>query len=225
MENFTETLYQDHQQPAKSMDVSEITGKNLITGQTVHLNSYINNKKKRLTEDPDAYEEYETKSTSPLKREVRDLLNKEIPLVKKVNGKKIVGRIVQVSNADGKLEESPNTTTTPSVDNEINNQYVDLISRTLSGLMEMDSVKKKLQNAYLLLRVVLRKYYANNSFSKKISYMKGFMNKVCYVGETVTVRWEFVTHEGLERWLTNFPLIKIIIKLFCYCLAGAIINK
>lgn len=193
-DNFDQSYVEIIEDNNKILDISGITGKNLLTGQTVHLNSYINNINKQLkTIDNETISEMQENQQTATKSndQMSFLLNKKIPLVKKINGKKLFGKIVQISQKQNEAEEE-----LIEQNDKPEHEYIELTSRTLIGLMDVESVKKNLENAHITVRIVLKKYITNNAYVKKISYVSGFMRQKSYrVDSALIEKWDFAVDD------------------------------
>lgn len=88
------------------VDVSSITGRNLLTGQKVTLDSYLGKLKKNLKNS-------EKKGSSTADAVIRrkfllnSLLNKKFKLGKTANGKQLVGKIIQIRHNNEDKEVTP----------------------------------------------------------------------------------------------------------------------
>lgn len=75
------------------------------------------------------------------------------------------------------------------------------ICRTLSGLMNMDTVKKKLQYKNVIVKVVERKYEeATGGYTKKVSYGGGHMQEEFIVNDEgeMLENWSFVLDDTIK---------------------------
>lgn len=75
------------------------------------------------------------------------------------------------------------------------------ICRTLSGLMNMDTVKKKLQYKNIIVKVVERKYdETSGGYSKKVSYAGGHMQEEFVVNDEgeMLENWSFVLDDNVK---------------------------
>ncbi|XP_044261260.1 zinc finger and SCAN domain-containing protein 21-like isoform X2 [Tribolium madens] len=200
-------------------DLAKITGRNLITGQTVTLHSYMEKLKKRLHKTSlhktPGRKIYNDEVRKP---EITDLVDRKILIGKTKTGKKIMGKILSVDRKHSTPEPENETTTTPEPENlEIHekdttietppvtdppvNQIIiktsvvakesfEQICKTLSGVMEMESVRKKLEKKNLVVKLVEKKYVSeSDSYEKKTSHSYGFMEKEVEDGEE---KWKFV---------------------------------
>ncbi|KAJ8972452.1 hypothetical protein NQ314_000185 [Rhamnusium bicolor] len=243
----------DQETVEQILDLSKITGRNLLTGQT-----------------GDGSRKRKIKNVDGLKR----LLNKKLTLGKTTNGKRLVGKVIHVEKKNSSdestayladkfyidIEESSSLlenerlldvqeSCTESPDDSHNDESEELvqhdedylnamsvdqgcneitedmdtgrgtskcrgnkrkiviheklvskdcfghISRTLSGLMNMESVKKKLQHKNIIVKVVEKKYNsATETYSKNVAYSSGYMEVefVVDVSGTMLENWIFV---------------------------------
>ncbi|KAG5899580.1 hypothetical protein JTB14_022910 [Gonioctena quinquepunctata] len=91
-----------------SIDVSNIRGTNLLTGQSVTLQSYIEKIQKKIKAAPS--ESILTKKSNNRRRKVKnnlkELLNRKFNLGKTSDGKRLVGRVVHVKTKEVPHEET-----------------------------------------------------------------------------------------------------------------------
>ncbi|KYB26967.1 GDNF-inducible zinc finger protein 1 [Tribolium castaneum] len=197
-------------------DLSKITGRNLITGQTVTLHTYMEKLKKRLNKNNTLRKTPGRKiyNDEVRKPEFTDLVDKKIMIGKTKTGKKIVGKIIsidrksssptpeppeadcEINEKEDTVEESPpetaDTTTTQVIIKKsvVAKESFEQICKTLSGVMEMESVRKKLENKNLVVKLVEKKYVNESaSYVKNTSHSYGFMEKEVEDGEE---KWRFV---------------------------------
>ncbi|KAK4878742.1 hypothetical protein RN001_011248 [Aquatica leii] len=179
-----------------ALDLDKITGRNLITGQTVTLDSYFNKLQKRL---------YEDSESSVRKRKCSDndeLLNKKVLIGKTANGKKIVGKIlhvqtnktlenVKVETVDVGEVSQPQIIIKKHVVTREN--FDSNVGKTLAGLMDLETVQHKLRDKNLVVKLVDKVYeFGTDNFSKTISYVYGHM-ELLEEGEAQQ-KWCFVLH-------------------------------
>ncbi|XP_045466336.1 zinc finger protein with KRAB and SCAN domains 8-like isoform X2 [Harmonia axyridis] len=205
----------------KPIEISKITGKNLITGQIVTLDSYLEKVKKSSKKL--MLQNTEMVSLNVGKKNehtaLGNLLNKKLTIGKTVNGQRLIGKVIHVGkkdeddetsvinmNSEINLDESYNELTTSyhdaveehvpssviiennqndknilteninamliednaqqtvtlddqiqlkdSKETDIDHNILDYVSRTMSNLMNMESVLKKLKRKNLLIKVV-----------------------------------------------------------------------
>lgn len=90
-----------------SLDISSITGKNLLTGQKVTLDSYLG-KIKRDLEIP-AKKKFSFDNVDRRRLLLNSLLNKKLKFGKIANGKQLVGKIVQIRHQNEQIKTIENT--------------------------------------------------------------------------------------------------------------------
>lgn len=208
------------------VDLSKITGRNLITGQTVTLHSYMEKIKNRLSKSSKSRKSSKKFYNDDIRKpEFTDLIDKKISIGKTRSGKKIVGKIIHVdikndSDKDNELliedhhgentedrevdEETPEITITePEPTNRvlikksvISKESFEQITKTLSGVMEMESVRKKLESKNIVVKLVERKYVAEcDSYVKSIAHTYGYMEQGVEGDEE---KWKFVHDQDTQ---------------------------
>lgn len=106
-----ETLQLEREAPASSsstdnnekIDFSSITGRNLLTGQKVTLDSYLG-KIKRSQSNAEKRKS-SIANVSRTKFLLNSLLNKKLKLGRIANGKQLVGKIVQIRHKNEERDE------------------------------------------------------------------------------------------------------------------------
>lgn len=92
--------FEENSLEEKNIDLSSITGRNLLTGQKVTLNNYFGKLKKNLK----SFDKQKSIQDSITKRKnlLNNLLNKKLRLGKTMNGKQLIGKIIQIrhNNSD-----------------------------------------------------------------------------------------------------------------------------
>ncbi|KAJ8958418.1 hypothetical protein NQ318_002200 [Aromia moschata] len=233
------------------LDLSKITGRNLLTGQTVTLHSYMDKLQRKIRHSvtsttKTSYDEggYNHKRKKKEGDGLSALLNKRLSLGKTTNVRGISSQLkngqlvnleecgIESVNGDGsndsiELEEPNNDSEVIQEEraneaNELSKEISETncdrkiiihekvvskecfghISRTLSGLMNMDSVKKKLQCKNIVVKVVEKRYNSSTKkYTKKVSYSSGYM-QVEYSfaddGET-SENWYFVPYQNSKE--------------------------
>lgn len=77
----------------------------------------------------------------------------------------------------------------------ISRQSFEYISKTLAGLMEMDSIQKKLLHKNVLVKLITKTYDSKtNSYKKSVSYLFGYM-KTVLERDSDEVKWIFALAE------------------------------
>jgi hypothetical protein len=233
----------------ETIDLSKITGRNLITGQTVTLHSYMEKLKRRLKTSHST----NLRNRSPKKvyndelrkPELSDLLDKKISIGKTRSGKKIIGKIIHVErktdlkrneqeeeknvvvndrlpqcddvedtyvNEKNQVEENEEEVPIEAVKIEdparilvkkcsVSKESFEQISKTLGGIMEMESVRKKLENKNIVVKLVERRYSSeNDTFIKTTSYSYGYMERDVgqIVDDEVVEKWKFVLDQDTQ---------------------------
>lgn len=157
------------------VDLSKITGRNLITGQTISLEGYIQKIMGRMQQNGTFDVE---PNRSGYRRETRTLSDtsesagntRTLVAGMSVSGKKLTGKIVRIEKRgkpDARRDRNVAKNDTIPCDT------LDYVSRTLEGLMKMESVSKKLLGKNLKIKLIEKK----NS-EKLISHLHAYMTKV-----------------------------------------------
>lgn len=98
-------------------------------------------------------------------------------------------------------------TDTPKVLNKrvaISNESFEEISKTLGGVMEMDSIRENLENKNIIVKLVEKRYSSeNDNFVKNTSYSYGYMAKEIIQNESeeMTETWRFVSDQNKQNTL------------------------
>ncbi|RZC32228.1 GDNF-inducible zinc finger protein 1-like [Asbolus verrucosus] len=254
----------DKSTDAQLVDLSKITGRNLITGQTVTLHSYMEKLKKKLKNNN------LTQKSRPSKKiyddevrrpELSDLLDRKISIGKTKSGKKIVGKIIHIERKGDALkaptkeseeeeeeeevddnlvindhlpetvdvaegqdkdesppppaavasesEEAPTSEVEKAEDQtrilvkkcSVSKDSFEQISKTLGGVMEMESVRKKLENKNIVVKLVEKRYVSEtDTVIKSTSYSYGYMEKDTnqVVEDEVVEKWRFVPDQNTQ---------------------------
>lgn len=214
------------------LDLSKITGRNLITGQTVTLHTYMDKLQKKL-KTHNANKKNVVKRNQE-KRHLQSLLDKKIVIGKTKSGKSLVGKIIHVDRKNNEtmtrieetegelvINEMPsevpeNLTANEMIDHESESDLlINLnedpkllirksaasmdafkeISKTLGGVMEMESVREKLVNKNMVVKFIEKKYVEeSDDFIKNTSYSYGYMENETSEDDNgfKTDRWKFV---------------------------------
>nr|CAI5817244.1 unnamed protein product [Callosobruchus analis] len=222
-----------------------ITGRNLITGKQLSLQSLVENQRKLGS----------PKRKRKKKGGLEELLNKKLNLGRTVDGKKLVGKIIHIGKRkqkdeavikDAKQENCEQITHTPETTNSVEptltnstqdgtidsngfettnvvqtisrkrvstaseiefilkrkvicNDVLEQISKTLTGLMRLESVSKRLKNKHLLIKVVEQKYVQSKKiYERNFSYSSGYMVEICSIDQEtgdLMESWSY-EHEG-----------------------------
>lgn len=225
------------------MEISKVTGRNLITGQA-------------LTLDEDCH-----------------MINKKLVLGRTTSGKKLVGRILKItkncaekvsknnedcqglfdvnspfffsytyllcvsslgerremndSNVERDIQEVTIDHTGKILavrqermikDQVISRHNFEYISKTLAGLMEMDSVQRKLLHKNILLKLIEKVYDSTMDFYKKnVSYLFGYMKFALETTADNNGSWLFVLIDD-ENNKTNMESRQTEKRCVCGCL-------
>lgn len=165
-------------------DVSKITGRNLITGQTITLNNYIDkiNGKKNET--------VEAKDRNSL---VAKKTNDKTP-----KNKKLVGKIVRIEKKGETKDAQPSPAATKSFVLKkcvMTKDTYDYVTRMMVGLMLMESVSKRLEGKNLKVRVVEKSHTdESQGIDKVISRLYGYMARTQDASS-----WKFVPLKELDE--------------------------
>ncbi|CAG9821388.1 unnamed protein product [Phaedon cochleariae] len=194
---------------AEPADTSLITGKNLITGQTVSLESYINKHQSSVVQST-------VKSGSRSQRgKLNGLLNRTFRLGASVNGKQLVGKVVQVktnvekggclqgnhsaaAKAGGSKSKAHSITSfqqlTDSLKSAVNqnSEIFHLLSRTLTDLMDVEDIKAKLLGKKLFVMMDRKSQANKKTLSKKVYYSGGTVQPNDVPTEDDPQKWKFV---------------------------------
>ncbi|XP_063929635.1 zinc finger protein ZIPIC-like isoform X2 [Zophobas morio] len=275
-ESYETSTIENSEKSNQSIDLSKITGRNLITGQTVTLHSYMEKLKKRLNKTNSSHmtrkspKKIYNDSNIPLKKtyeyeskkpELSDLLDKKISIGTTKSGKRIVGKIIHVEKRGKKEEEENNLVINDQIAEtpreEIEEEVVrnddpmkilvkkctvsiesfEQISKTLGGVMEMESVRKKLENKNIVVKLVEKKYVSeSDSYVKNTSYSYGYMEQEFSqdANDEIIEKWKFVpdqdtqdvllgqhfNEEELEKKTTKFPVTTSLTILVTHEKAG-----
>lgn len=170
----------------KIVDISKITGRNLITGQKITLDGYM----EKILEQNAREMDLMTQSKRNSKK------SDGVVRFTTENGKKLKGKIVSIEK---KID--PSETKTVTVKKEVMSRDVyDYVAKMLIGLMTMDSVCKKLAGKNLKIKVVEK-----TAVKREISRLCGFMGNTI---ENLDV-WTFFPLKELDDCksvvIQNFP--------------------
>ncbi|XP_068901669.1 GDNF-inducible zinc finger protein 1-like isoform X2 [Tenebrio molitor] len=83
----------------------------------------------------------------------------------------------------------------------VSKESFEQISKTLGGIMEMESVRKKLENKNIVVKLVERRYSSeNDTFIKTTSYSYGYMERDVgqIVDDEVVEKWKFVLDQDTQ---------------------------
>lgn len=81
----------------QDFDLSKITGKNLLTGQTVSLHNYMDKLHKKIKESKvKSFETSQKRRAAGAPAGLKALLNKKLTLGKTSSGKRLVGKVIYV---------------------------------------------------------------------------------------------------------------------------------
>lgn len=87
----------------------------------------------------------------------------------------------------------------------ISKESFEEISKTLSGVMEVESVREKLENKNIVVKLIEKKYLAeNDNFVKNTSYSYGYMENevVQNENEEMIETWRFIADKSKPNtWL------------------------
>lgn len=201
-------------------DVSNIFGKNLLTGETVTLDSYMNNLQKnnlQFTEVKKNTKVLKKKKTGVKRKKTKaadltKLLNTKINLGKTSSGKNLIGKVIHVEkkNAEKRAEIRRNVKKTvnllrnkvtksnvrkfdfltqsdpldePSATPKekplklttVSQECKEDVIRTLSGLMNMETVRNKLENRLITVMMIEKRKLPSNELLKQTSYSRGIL--------------------------------------------------
>lgn len=163
----------------KNVNISQITGKNLLTGQTVTLDDYLEKIKKRFNSN-------QLKRKTDLKNKeissdntLQNLLHKKLTIGRTTSGQKLVAKVIKVSKNKNEevenlyqkniqsikedqtehiinenIENASNTNGVISKGGETMEETKEYVIKTLTQLMTINSVKQKLKSKNLLVKVV-----------------------------------------------------------------------
>ncbi|KAL3272248.1 hypothetical protein HHI36_022730 [Cryptolaemus montrouzieri] len=248
----------------KAMDVSKITGKNLLTGQTVTLDSYLEKIK-------NANRELTLKQAEEMSKTIRkkgphtaltNLLNKKLTIGKTSTGRRLVGKVIHIGKKEADAEvsdgvprlksevieegipeqveedtcvlpihgisekesfergitEDNHTNSTILIDspddlsteielsedgNGTNEIMLEYVSRTLTNLMEMETVSKKLKRKNLCIKVTER-VIKEEKLKVNVFQIRGHLELQGGFGEEeYEERWHFKLDEKGEGMWTN----------------------
>lgn len=86
---------------------------------------------------------------------------------------------------------------------KVSKEAYQYISRTLEGLMSMDSVKKKLENTNIIVNIVEKKWLSSkNAYSNSSSFTSGYMQHITSVdkdGKSMQY-WTFVPDNDTQSY-------------------------
>ncbi|GLV37067.1 uncharacterized protein CBL_02102 [Carabus blaptoides fortunei] len=204
--------------------VEEITGRNLITGQTISLSGFLE-KIKRKVDDP-LYENVGgPRAKRRRKAEATSAPHRpEYVLVPPVNKRVVVGKTADVApeveetrhieeliiDNTGKILNVDETTSSTTGRNVVvkkkivTRAYLDQnIVRTLSGLMELETIERHLAHKNLIVKHVLKKSIEGVVLTgKQVTYYYGYMQRTetidCYNNEP-RPSWTFVSNHLQEE--------------------------
>lgn len=201
---------------------STITGKDLITGQTVTLESYMDKIKERIKSNPKP-----VNGKIRLKHNLNAFLNKKFNLGVTIGGKNLMGKIIHVSSK----EVSKKSTETWEIDDSILNtseteeQSIDFsnksqksskksidtklrcvqtkllskksdqfqrISSILSGLMKTDKIQQQLSNKSIDINLVDKYCYSMRNIIENVSVISGYMEEKIVSSNKKVSEWIFV---------------------------------
>ncbi|CAH0549438.1 unnamed protein product [Brassicogethes aeneus] len=211
-------------------DLSKITGKNLLTGQTVTLHKYLDKIHRKNTE---------IKSWSRKKTDLNNLLNKKLPLCKTSDGKRLIGKVIHVEKRlvdieasegnTGEMQTNVCETETEQVqlppqtvveERKVSTKKVckvdpedqEHISRTLAGIMTMETVKKKLLDKTIVIRLLEKKHIKENKSRKRVSYSVGHMEQQQNEMENEE-KWVYVQHADENEVILYEHSVNISIQM------------
>ncbi|KAK5638000.1 hypothetical protein RI129_012295 [Pyrocoelia pectoralis] len=198
-----------------TIDLNKITGRNLVTGQTVTLENYFEKLQKQLLSVESGEDGVDG-----------GLINKKVTIGKTASGKKIVGKILHFQTS-----ENADKTSSLSVTNVIVSIFVcqeaskshqpalrkrciltkencDVnIGKTLAGLMDLETVRNKLRNKNLGVKIVDKVYNVQTKdFVKTISYVYGRMELTNNDDWSFEVQGKLITKETPPPFLSFFRL-------------------
>ncbi|XP_044764039.1 zinc finger protein 789-like [Coccinella septempunctata] len=108
MENISEQSYNTFEGDVESslpVDISKITGKNLLTGQTVTLDSYLekvrNSSKELILNQTEGNSRRKNEQTA-----LSNLLNKKLTIGKTLKGQRLIGKVIHVGKKDAQEEQA-----------------------------------------------------------------------------------------------------------------------
>lgn len=183
-----------------AVDLDKITGKNLITGQTVTLDKYFNKLKQRITNSQSTNSKKQLNSfvhkINNDKKNLNSSSNKKVVVGTTKEGKKIYGQILQIFQ--GEKNELKNEEKQPQIAVKkftlTKENFDDIIRKTLSGLMELESIQRKLESTNLEVKVVEKAFDSGTGgFNKNVSFVYGYMELVG--DEDSGNKWKFIVHE------------------------------
>ncbi|XP_056639972.1 uncharacterized protein LOC130447272 [Diorhabda sublineata] len=158
-----------------------ITGKDLITGQTMSLESYVNKIKKRIKSNaPD--------SVNGKCRNLNAFLNKKFNLGLTVGGKNLMGKIIRVtSKATSKKNRVTEGLSNKSLDTKLRCVQTKLLSKKsdqfqrisniLSGLMKTEKIQRQLSNKNVHINLVDKYCYNMRNIIENVSVVGGYMEE------------------------------------------------
>lgn len=183
-----------------AIDVTKITGKNLITGQTITLDGYLDKLMGKINDTKFSHAEHLARQKHPGNDENKSVVAPDNKFVvgRTTSGKKLVGKIVRIerknqdnSEPNDDFETAEPTTKTVIVKrNAMSRDTFDYVCRMMAGLMTMDSVHKKLNNKNLKVKLVEKDCTDQSRGANKIiSRLYGYMTKQREISET---EWKFM---------------------------------
>ncbi|XP_028131084.1 PR domain zinc finger protein 15 isoform X2 [Diabrotica virgifera virgifera] len=178
----------------QKVDLAAIKGKNLLTGQVLSLDSYMDKILTRMKTNPSI-------KSSKRKHNLNAYLNKKLNLGLTVNGKKLMGKIIHVGSKDKQgigvqvtednleIENGDVVYTEPptnALENNVitNHQPKDIskesdqfqhISKVLSDLMRKENFKAKIRHRRLWIKVVEKYRTKASANTKNVSWIRGCM--------------------------------------------------
>ncbi|CAG9830754.1 unnamed protein product [Diabrotica balteata] len=211
----------------QKVDLTAITGKNLLTGQVLSLDSYMDKILTRMKSNPSI-------KSSKRKHNLNAYLNKKLNLGLTVGGKKLMGKIihvgskgkeaigVRVTEDDSKNKNEDILCTEPPANMLRNNLIANYqpknitkesdqfqhISKVLSDLMRKENFKAKIRQRRLWIKVV-EKYRTKASVStKNVSWIRGCMEpKLTPVENNEYLEdWTFVSDDVITE--ENYAKLK-----------------
>lgn len=155
----------------KIVDISKITGRNLITGQKITLDGYMDKIMEQNERELDLAPHAKRSNKKPTGTSY-----------KTESGKRLVGKIVSIEKKIYSTEIKSFTMKKESMSRDV----FDYVSKMLVGLMSMESVCKKLSDKSLNIKVVEK-----TVATKEISRLCGFM------AITEAGLWKFFPLKGI----------------------------
>ncbi|XP_031330341.1 putative zinc finger protein 286B [Photinus pyralis] len=158
-----------------TVDLKKITGRNLVTGQTVTLDRYFQKLQTQLSSEESAADDG------------GGLVNRKVTIGKTAGGKRIVGKILhfQSSESVDKMtvkneEDAVQPLIVRKEQRILTKENCDMnIVKTLAGLMDLESVRNKMRNKKLVVKIVDKIYGSQtNDFTKTVAYVYGHMAQV-----------------------------------------------